>query len=150
MARKPLEQLSPAYRRRIESAIRRGKIAAEGSRQAARGHVEREHIVRRERERQKAEALGVLTSAERAYVRRRARQAAARIDGEDEADVIAAALEYATTHGYNRFRAVMARRDAMNREYRANRKGWQTRGFSMMELIAAEYEIPDARWLYYH
>lgn len=61
MARKPLDQLSPAYRKRIISAERKGK-----SRQQARGHKPKEHIIRAER----ARAAHKLTEPERAVVRR--------------------------------------------------------------------------------
>lgn len=45
MASKSLDQLSPAYRRRIENAMAKGK-----SRQQARGHKTKEHVERKEKE----------------------------------------------------------------------------------------------------
>lgn len=45
MAKKPFEQLSPAYRKRIENALAKGK-----TRQQARGHKQHEHIERKQKE----------------------------------------------------------------------------------------------------
>jgi hypothetical protein len=66
---RPLEELSPAYRRRIERQLAKGK-----SRQEARGHKIKEHVQRREREIKSAQTIGTFTSGQRSQVRAYIRQ----------------------------------------------------------------------------
>ena len=61
MATKPLDQLSPDYRRRIERGLASGK-----TRQQARGHKPQEHITRAEH----VTARGGVTQSEKALIRR--------------------------------------------------------------------------------
>lgn len=61
MASKPRSQWSPAYRRRVESAERRGL-----TKQQARGHKPQEHITRAQRARE----AGRLTESDKRWLKR--------------------------------------------------------------------------------
>jgi hypothetical protein len=141
--RKAWAALSPAYRRRLERAAAQGKT----SRKAARGKSEDEYAVRKKREQEAKETLGKLTTAERSYVRKQAARLARRI-GEPQTE---AALEYATAYGMPRFRALIKQIDGMRAQYKKERAAgtYASRGWQMMEQMAAAWEAPDARWFYY-
>lgn len=107
-APKPKRPLSPAYERRIASAIKRGK-----SLQAARGHKPKEHIARRTRELKEAEVTGKLTDRDKGRLRVWVYRQAARIRGAEgrslweqyRADIIA----WATLNGMAFFAELQAR-----------------------------------------
>lgn len=143
MARgKPFDQLSPKYRRRIERAMARGK-----TRQQARGHKEREHIERREREREES---GGLSRYENDAIRRWYDRFNPR-EGEGKPDV-ETIVDEASQRGYDWFVKYRNAWEAMWRGYRGQlRRGtWASKGEGFLEAMAAELDLPEISWLYYH
>jgi hypothetical protein len=107
---KSRDQLSDAYRKRIERAEARGL-----TRQQARGHREpHEHRKRAVRERKEQGITGDQLRTVRRYAERRARQNKA-LDAGDLVD-------WAKSHGYGQFKAFRAERDALARNYKAERR----------------------------
>jgi hypothetical protein len=109
MARgRPLDQLSPKYRARIERGLARGK-----SRQAARGHVAKEHVVRKERER---ERLGIARSENDSIRRWYRRTFNPRGDaGKPSEETV---VEVASKRGYPWFQRYRAKWEVIRRNYR--------------------------------
>lgn len=128
---------------RAEYARRLAKGAAAGrSRQAARGHVEREHVRRAEHER---EVYGITRAEEHSI-----RAWCDRFSNEkrDPDDVV----EMAQEKGYAWFQNY---RDIWNKaraEYkRASRSGRYRPGFTdYLDMLAEEADVPDVEWMYYH
>ena len=137
MPSKPLDQLSPKYRQRIERAMARGK-----SRQEARGHRPGEHVERRQRE---EEEYG-LTHSEMATIR--AWCGRYKNETRDADDVI----EFARENGYGAFKTYRAVWEAARRQYlRELLSGeYASRGEQYLEYLAGTAGVDDVSWLYYH
>ena len=146
MATKPRSEWSAAYRRRIERAEAAGK-----SRQSARGHKSHEHVERKQREARQRDALGVPTTAERAAIRKFAREQAQRT-GLDPTELGNDMIAYATSRGIDRFKVEMARQRAAARDYRSQlRRGtYASIGMSFLEDMSDDDGFPDPVWYYYH
>lgn len=170
MSGKPRSEWSEAYRRRVERAEAAGK-----TRQQARGHREKEHVHRRERERRVAaekaiaeqrraeqeriaaererirKALLPPNKSQRAYVRKHARLIAART-GEDADEVVKHALSMANDYGYAWFKAQIA----IIRENHAWFVGavldgtYESRGQALLQHWTDRNGFPDSAWYYYH
>lgn len=143
MAHKPLDQLSPAYRKRIERALAKGK-----SRQQARGHKAQEHIARREKER---EALGI-TGSELRTIRawwRRNFQIGRIESGWPDEDTL---VEYARESGYQSFKTYRQVWDEARRKYLRELKNgtYKTRGLGHLTDLQSQTDAPGIEWLYYH
>lgn len=145
MARK--RDFKAEYARRIQRGLEKGR-----TRQQARGHVVKEHIVRRERER---EANAGLSRSEEQHVRNfynRWITDSKFGDGKapDEEDMV----EMAQRIGYAEFAKYRKAWEETRRDYlhRRKRKTYVQSGASMLEVIAAvrSLEIDDTSWLYYH
>lgn len=141
MARKPLSELSPAYRRRIERAQAAGK-----SRQAARGHKLHEHVERKAKE---IEKRGV-SNAQLANIRNFANRQAKRGDA-DPAHVFVRMKTYVKEHGYTQFIALRDTANSKHRQYlgEQRRKAYTSRGMESLEHEQAEFDAPDF-WFFYH
>lgn len=152
MARKPLDQLSPAYRRRVEKAEAQGK-----SRQQARGHKQAEHKSRALHNRERGE----LTSAERQEVRRFANKQAARAS-KDAGPIYEKMVAYIKRlrGGMGPFRAIKDEVKRLEREYKrakyvkVGKNKWVKRVFEDGEAglsrIAHDYAVADIEWMFYH
>ncbi len=156
--RKPRSQWSPAYRKRIESAERRGLVG----RQAARGHRGgREHVSRK--------AGAGLTPAQSAAITKFARAQA--LKDRNEPDPIAAAnalKAWAREKGFARFLELKAKNEARHAEKRTRVRVVQRIGGGRTAVahisigvhdLSADFEdfdlpnMPDGddfAWLFYH
>jgi hypothetical protein len=96
-------------------------------------------------------ALGTLSKADKAYVRRQARAFAYR-SGDDLDDVRSAAMDYATRVGIAHFRAQVRIQQQAHRQYlgEANAGAYQSRGADLLDIWQADDGFPDVRWYYYH
>ena len=129
------------YQRRIAKALAAGK-----TRQAARGHKVKEHIIRRERE--VAEA-GVSASQLRSI-----RSFLARFnpigfkDIPDEETLV----EFVQQNGYAAFQQYRKIWDAARRQYvREKTDGsYESRGLQYLHHLTGMALSPDEKWLYYH
>ena len=144
MARKPLDQLSPAYRRRIENAMKKGK-----TRQQARGKPAKEHVIRKERE---IAERGISSAQEKtitSWYERTYNPAGypenARADLEE-------VLEMARGEGYAAFVQWRTVWDLLRRTYLAEQAdgSYASRGESFMIDMANQAGRSELSWLYYH
>lgn len=127
MARKPLDSLSPAYRKRIERA------EAEGfTRQAARGHKAREHVYRREREKRE---LGI-TRAENDVIRKWYRRSF-NPNGQKGKPSEDRLIDYAVEHGYAMFRWRRTQWEAERRAY--VKRGYKTKSEAAKVVTPKEF-----------
>lgn len=123
------------YERRIAHAAERGI-----TRQQARGHVEREHIQRAERER---EELGGLSRYELARVEAFGVRLARHNRELDPQDIV----DWAGRHGYHNFRNLERARQYLHREYRApDRTRHAARTVEAAYQEAADYLDLDVDW----
>jgi hypothetical protein len=145
VASKPRSEWTEAYRRRIERAEARGK-----SHQQARGHVAKEHVVRREHERAEVAKHGGLTSPQRAAIRKFAAAQAVRM-GEEREDVQESMLAYSHNHGWSAFEAVRDRQRELRSDWkRQGRPYGQGRGVKFLQNWSDFHDDADIGWLYYH
>jgi hypothetical protein len=120
MATKPRSEWTAAYRRRVERAEAAGK-----TRQAARGHVVREHVRRKEVEQARVASGAVkTTSAQRQAIRRFARQQAAKVTGGDPEAITRSLVRFVDKRDYSAFLAVRQERNRRHLAWlRAQRGG---------------------------
>lgn len=104
MARKPRSQWSPAYRKRMESAERRGLTGP-----AKRGHGAAEHIARK--------LAAGLTASQSGQVGKFARQQARRAGGDPDA-AVRALKEWTRDKGFARFQALKSHVDRRHEDKR--------------------------------
>lgn len=157
MARKPRSQWSPAYRRRMESAERRGLVGP-----AKRGHRPHEHVSRK--------AGAGIPGGQAAQIDRFARQQAQR-RGADPDEASARLKQWVRDKGYDAFRSLKGARDRRMREkrqretthYRREGGGRVTLHISTGPGLAGlagdleDFDLPDMDddhddfgWLFYH
>lgn len=137
MASRPLDQLSPAYRRRIERAMAQGK-----TRQESRGHRPGEARERAERERAEE---GISSNERRSIEAFASRAENQHIDEED-------LLDYARSNGYAKFQQYRATLAALRLSYRQESHGdkYASRGTEFLDDMGDDLDLPDTTWLYYH
>lgn len=158
---RPLEELSPAYRKRIERGLAKGK-----GRQAARGHKLKEHVQRKEREIKGAQTLGDLTSSQRSQVRKFIRQQIARTPENElpqplpslankypagDRAVVDTVLRMFERVGWSVFVAKRAAQKALHADY--NAAGKPKRMISELAEFIEDFadDLDDMGWLmYYH
>lgn len=129
------------YAKRIARGERLGR-----TRQQSRGHIEREHIVRREREREK---YGIAID-EASQVRRFWRTwNAAGVKMEPDEDQL---VEWVTENGFEAFKKYKTTWTAERRNYlKAMRNGtYASKGLGHLQFITNLAEVPDTPWMYYH
>src|SRR4051812_636340 len=139
MATRPFEQLSPAYRRRIERALAKGK-----TRQAARGHKAAEHIERRERERERN--AGITYDQERSI--RRWYENEWDPHGHKVFPEVETIVEFAQTEGWDQYQQYKREWGKARRRYL--REGETGEGEAYLAMITASAGAPEMSWLYYH
>ena len=135
--RKSLDQLSPAYRKRLERALAKGK-----TRQEARGHRAGEARVRKQRER---EAYGISGADLKAI---EAWEARYRNEGRSLDDLV----EFAISNGYDAFVKYRETWNAARRLYLKELKNetYSSRGLQYLEMLTAQAGVTEISWLYYH
>jgi hypothetical protein len=157
MARKPRHLWTPAYRQRVERKER--KLRAAGvrgpiPRHVTRGHKAAEHVTRAEHEAERIAAVGGLTARQRQSVREFAREQAGKIRQyqDNREALVAPMLAWATGAGYDVFTAMRAAQREARRQYNqeAAEGSYESRGGGALDLMAADYGLPDPRWMYYH
>lgn len=153
--RRPLSELSPAYRQRIQRAIEKGLIEPDGSRQRARGKTAQEYAQRVERRRNPPTTpIGGLTPSQKGQVTRFARQMAnfdPPLDEEETADLIAAGQEWATLQGYDRFASMRDRQRRLMTQYQQERAdGSYVQRPGLLQIFTEAFNIADVRWFFYH
>lgn len=141
MAHKPLDQLSPAYRRRIERAEAKGL-----TRQAARGHKPREHV--RRAEYQRKQHAGLTTPQMRAI-----KNFYENPEYTQKRYVKLKDLEYlAVVNGYAAFQEYRAAWRKANKSYKINGyiKGRFNADAIRLYAIVDEIYEPNDKLYYYH
>jgi len=128
------------YQRRIARGLERGR-----TRQQARGHIPREHVRRKERERIRAVETGGLTSLQRQTVRRWVIRRHPYMNGEiaDLYDWIGG--------DYNKFLMYRHANDNLHNEYVG--RGYYSQGLDLFSLYSDVEDIdnlPDEKWRFYH
>jgi capsid protein len=142
MAQKPRSQWSEAYRKRIERAEARGL-----SRQQARGHKAKEHVIRRQRERAREAAKADVTTEHKKAIRdylRRLPYAKARTEESFQRVRREVALR-----GWDWFVEVRKTRA----EFVRNQRKGQMPGSGYFDVVVEllELEEPELDWLlFYH
>lgn len=155
--RRPLSELSPAYRKRIQRAIERGLILENGSRQRARGKPVDEYVQRKRREAERTQPgpLGGLTPGQKAQVTRFAKKMAGYdpsiTDDDDINETVDALQSWATRMGYDRFLDMRSRQASLVAQYREERAtNTYVQRPGLLSLFTQEFAIDDIRWFFYH
>ena len=157
MARKPRHLWTPAYRQRVERKER--KLRAAGvrgpiPRHVTRGHKAAEHVSRAEHEAERIAAVGGLTARQRQSVREFAREQAGKIRQyrDNREALVAPMLAWVTRVGYDAFVERRAVQRGARRQYNQEvaEGSYESRGGGFLEMLAADYDMPDPRWMYYH
>lgn len=148
VASKPRSEWSDTYRRRVERAEAAGK-----TRQQARGHVEREHVRRRQRAADPPiSPIGGLTPSQKGQITRFNREQSERAY-RTPAEAAAShykMTKYATMQGYGRLAAVMKKQRQMLAAKTAAGGDW-VRHKGLDQAWASEYEVDqeDLWWFWY-
>jgi hypothetical protein len=125
------------YAKRVARAMAKGK-----TRQEARGHRAGEAAERREREREEFGLSGSEVRSIRAWANR------FKNEGRDPEDVISEARE----KGYEWFQNFREIWNAARRAYLREQKSgsYASKGMGYLEMLAANADVDDIAWLYYH
>ena len=155
MAKKSKLSKSPSARQRdykAEYARRIARADAKGkTRQQARGHKVREHVIRREREIAKR---GITRDQERIVINWYNKHY--NPQGHDEVASLEDLLAWLPQHGYDAFKLFRATWDPIRRQYLQEIKAgtWQTRGWPYLQIAWDNSGVfatgEPISWLYYH
>jgi len=131
------------YARRIAKAEAAGK-----TRQQARGHVEREHVVRAERER---EAEGI-SGSERRNIGNWHNRWERRYGNVPGWSTLEELLDWVREHDYSQFQMYRDEWNAVRRQYvrEAKTGTYETRGTGFLEQLVTQWDLPEMTWAYYH
>ena len=145
MAKKSKPSKSPSARQRdykAEYARRIARAEAKGkTRQQARGHKVREHVIRRERE----IAKRGLTNDQERIIRVWSKK------HKNHERPIRELLAWTKENGYDAFKTYRSTWEANRRRYVKNlRKSKYQPQAGMLDYLAEELDIPEISWLYYH
>lgn len=137
MPAKPLAQLSPAYRRRIERALAQGK-----TRQQARGHKAHEHVERKQREIEEHGISSGQAATIRAWCARYPNSAR-------EADDV---IEVAADRGYEWFQNYRQVWNQARGNYSRSmdRGTYFDAGEDYLDQLMELADVPDEKWMFYH
>lgn len=128
------------YAKRIARATAAGK-----SRQAARGHQRGEHLARAEREREEYGLTGAEVRVIRGWAERRAAQIHDTLSDPEEF------IEYYRDRGYDAFKQYRAVWTKARSDYVHGRQRKSDRNsLDYLEDLAADADVEDISWLYYH
>lgn len=138
---------TPAYEKRLINAIRKArKQGKKPTRQLARGHKAQEHVVRREREK---ERYGVTSSQLQTI-----RQFILRFNKSGYKDIPDEAMlvDFVRENGYERFTQYRKTWDAARKQYVSELADgtWESRGLQYLNHLTGMAKAPDNQWLYYH
>jgi hypothetical protein len=140
---------SPAYEKRLIRNIRKArKEGKKPSRQLARGHKPKEHIERKEKEKQR---LGGLT-ADQIRIIIHWHQTKFNPHGYREVPTEEELVEWSRENGYARFKLYRATWDAARRVYiREQGEGtYESRGMGYLYRLTGMAKAETYQWLYYH
>lgn len=137
------KKYSPAYEKRLIRAARKGK-----TRQQARGHKRKEHILRKESEKKR---FGGLTSEQIKTIIRWVNEKF-NLHGYREVPTPEQLVEWSRENGYDRFKLYRATWDAARRVYlRENKDGtYESRGMGYLYQLTGMAKAETYEWLYYH
>lgn len=136
---------SPAYEARLIRAVRSGKT----SRQKARGHKKKEHVIRKERERASAGITSTELAGIRSFISRF--NANGHKDIPDEETLV----DFVRNRGYKDFIEYRKTWDSARRKYVSELSAgtWESRGMQYLNHLTGMAGITpqgDNMWLYYH
>lgn len=134
---------SPAYEKRLIRAARKGK-----TRQAARGHKPKEHIIRKEREKFR---LGGLTAEQIRIIIRWHNEKFnpglyREVPSEEQL------VDWSRENGYDRFKLYRATWEAARRVYKREQADgtYESRGMGYLYQLTGMAKAETYEWLYYH
>ena len=137
MANRPLDTLTPAYRKRIERALAQGK-----TRQSARGHKAKEHVERKQREIKE----GKFTSHQRQEITKFSKEQAKRsgVDWQTTRED----LEKFIKGDYKHFKELKEQRNKLVKSYKHNHEA----GRKEFDALYKSMTVPQQNeyWFYYH
>lgn len=140
MARK--RDYAAEYAKRIARGLAKGR-----TRQQSRGHVEKEHVVRAEREREEQGISGQELNSVRNWYSKSFNPR-----GHDEKPDIDDVIEFARSNGYEAFKQYRDTWNAARRTYIRELKDgtYASRGEPYLNMLNDTAGTPDVPWLYYH